>query len=59
MIEFNGSYSEEYLEFLENLFMRAGFSVGDDTSLKDGILKIETLDPNDQWLLDKAKFYLM
>lgn len=59
MIEFNGSYSEEYLEFLENLFMRAGFAVGDDTSLEDGILKIETLDPSDQWLLDKAKFYLM
>lgn len=59
MIEFNGSYTEGYLEFLENLFMRAGFAVGDDSDLKQGILRIETLDPSDQWLLDKAKFYLM
>lgn len=59
MIEFNSSYTEGYLALLENLFERAGFAISEDTDLENGILKIETIDPNDQWLLDEAKFYLM
>ena len=47
-------FTEDYQQLVETLFLRAGFCTSRDD---DGDVVIETLNPQDDWIIDACKRY--
>lgn len=47
-------FTKEYQDLISEIFLRAGFAISNDA---DGDVVIETLNPDDDWILCGCKSY--